>query len=209
MRRRNTMLIIALALAAVASLALHQVNVVSAQGNEPVGVVMAYTPGQSITIVDHEGTQHQYQLSSSLMILPPGRASSLVVGSFVTVIAPASSGNGTPIAMGIVVHPQVPPGWNVQAMSPTAVPMETLVRTSTATSTATLLETSTPTPTGTLTETPTPNGTATETTTPTVIGTTTETATPIATQTGSGTAITTNAVIEWLRALFRALLTHS
>jgi hypothetical protein len=214
MRKTNTLLIIALALAMVASLALNQVNTVSAQGNPPVGVVIAYTPGQSITIVDQQGVQHEYQLSSSLMILPPGRADQLAVGSFVTVIASASAANGTPVAMGIVVHPQVPPGWNV-SISPTAVGTETPGPTSTPTAVGTVSETSTPTTVETMTPTATATVSTTETatSTATAIGTetatSTPTSTPTATTTGSGTTITTNAVIEWLRALFRQLLTHS
>lgn len=210
MRKTNIVLIIALALAMVASLALNRVNTVAAQGNEPVGVVIAYTLGQNITIVDHEGVQHQYQLSSSLMILPPGRSNTLAVGSFVTVIAPASSGNGTPVAVGIVVHPHVPPGWNV-SISPTAVDTETPQATSTPTAVGTESETSTPTAVETSTPTETPIVGTTETATPTStpVGTETAASTATATPTGGATTINTNAIVEWLRALFHQLLTQS
>lgn len=210
MRKTNILLTVALALAMVASLALNRVNTASAQGLEHVGVVVAYSPGQSITIADQQGVQHQYQLSSSLKILPPGRENSLVVGSFVTVIAPANAGNGTPLAMGIVIHPHIPPGWNV-SISPTAVGTETPGATSTPTAVGTVSTTSTPTAVETSTATATPPLSMTETSTATAaetaIGTSTSTLT--ATPTSAGATVTTNAVIEWLRALFRQLLTQS
>ena len=52
MRKKNVLWIIALTLVLAASLTLGQVNTVSAQNFPPVGVVVDYDPGQSITIVD-------------------------------------------------------------------------------------------------------------------------------------------------------------
>jgi hypothetical protein len=82
MRKINLLLIITLTLAIVASVTLRQVGTASAQAVPPVGVVVAYVPAQSITIVDQQSTQHEYLLSTSVRILPPGGARSLGVGSF-------------------------------------------------------------------------------------------------------------------------------
>lgn len=193
MRKINLLLIIALTLAMVASVTLNQINTVSAQGLEPVGVVVAYIPGQSITVMDQSGAQHEYSISPYVRILPPPRANMLRVGSFVTIIAPASLANGKQTAVGIVVHPQVPPGWKVQSLSATPLPTNQAAATATATPTGTLLATATPT------------GMATAT----AIGTSTDIPTATATPTGGGTTINTNALIDWLRALLRQLLASS
>jgi len=198
MHKTNVLLIIALALAMAATLTLNRVGTAFAQGSDSVGVVVAYTPGQSITIVDKSGTQHQYMLSSSLKILPSGRENTLAVGSFVTIIAPASLDNGKQTAVGIVVHPQVLPGWNMSAMTTTPLSTGTAEATFTPPATGTAMETPTPTPTGT----PTPATTETPT------GTLTETSTPTPTPAPGGTATTTNAFTDWLRTLIRQLLTN-
>lgn len=207
MRKTNVYLIIALALALVASLTFNQITAASAQTNEPVGVVVDYVPGQSITIVDQQGNQSVYSLSPSLKILPPGRASSLAVGSFVTVIAPASLSAGKQIAVGLVVHPQVPNGWNVPITSATPLATGTSSGTETATPTGTL---ATETPTPFFTETPTAVGTltVTETATPTPAGAFTDTPTPTATATGGGAAATNTSFFEWLRSLFQQALSN-
>lgn len=206
MRRTNVFLIIALALALLASLTLNPISIVSAQNGGPVGVVVAYTPGQSITIVDQKGNQNEYMLAASLKILPPGAANSLAVGSFVTIIAPASLINGKEMAVGIVVHPHVPPGWNVPALTATpfltGTPSGTEIASPTGTpptETPAISETPTPVETGTLTETPpvTPSVTLTETTTPTP------------TPSGGGTTVTTNTFMDWLRSLLSQLLSKS
>lgn len=207
MRKTNILLIIALTLAMFASVTLTQIPVASAQEVPPVGVVVAYVPGQSITIVDQSGMQHEYLLSPSLKILPPGSAISLAIGSFVTIIAPASLGDGKQTAVGIVVHPHIPIGWNVAILSATPLATGTAIASPTGT-----LTSETPTPTGTLatdtaTETPTASETATET--PPGVATFTDTPTPTATPGGGGTTISTNAFIEWLRDLFRQLLSSS
>jgi hypothetical protein len=233
MRKPNILLIIALAAAMLASFTIGQVGNVSAQEVPPTGVVIDYMPGQSITIVDQNGMQHQYMISDSVKILPPVRSNSLAVGSFVTIIAPASLSQGKEIAVGIVVHPQIPPGWNVPSLSPTPVVTSTLVETSTAlptdtlpasetatetligtqiaTDTATATETQVATDTATATETPTgtelATDTATATETPTSVETATDTPTATATPVGGGTDATTNALIEWLRSLFQQILT--
>lgn len=219
MRKLSILLFIALAAALLASFTLNQVGTVSAQEVPPTGVVVDYLPGQTITIMDQSGTQHQYTISSTVKILPPVRANALAVGSFVTVIAPASLSQGKQMAVGIVVHPQIPPGWNVPSMSATPPMTTTALETFTAsptglaTETATATETPTGTPLATDTATETATGaqlatdTATATETPVAVGTITNTPTATATPIGGGTTTTTNALIEWLRALFQQILT--
>jgi hypothetical protein len=131
-------------------------------------------------------------------ILPPPRANLLKVGSFVTIIAPASLGDGKQTAVGIVVHPQVPPGWKVPSLSATPVGTNTAIETAIASET----------PTGTLiaTESATATGTVTETATPTAGGIM-DTHTP--TPQGGGSAATTTSLIDWLRSLLRQLLSSS
>ena len=198
MRKTNVLMIIALALALLASVAWNQGSTASAQNVPPVGVVVAYIPGQSITIVDQHGTQHEYILSTSLKILPSGDANSITVGSFVTIIAPASHDDGKQTAVGIVVHPHVPHGWHIPSVTVTEFPTETATPTGTITTeTATPTSTETPTATSTSTETPPPLGTSTETSTPT--------ATPAG---GTATSQTVDSFIEWLRSLFHQLLTN-
>jgi hypothetical protein len=76
-----------------------------------VGVVVAYSPGQSITIADRQGNEFTFALDSPLRILPAHRAHLLGRGAFVTIIAPSNVPNGRHIAVGIVIHPSVPPGF--------------------------------------------------------------------------------------------------
>ena len=75
-----------------------------------VGVVVAYNPGQSITIADRQGNEYTFELASPLKIVPAHRANLLGVGAFVTIIAPNSVPNGKHIAVGIVIHRGVPKG---------------------------------------------------------------------------------------------------
>jgi hypothetical protein len=194
MRKTNTVLMISLALALLASVTMNQINTAFAQTKEPVGVVVDYVPDVSITIMDKEGNQSTFELTPSLKILPPGQEKTLAVGSFVTVIAPATLDKGKQKAVGIVIHPKVPDGWKVATKTP---PLET----STAQDKFT--------PTGTLaTETPTPFET------PTVVGTLTETETATPTAPGAATDkstpttpdLTNTSFIEWLRTLFRQVL---
>ena len=216
MRKFKILLVITMAAALLANFALTQVGTVSAQEVPPVGVVVDYLPGQSITIVDQSGTQHQYIISSTVKILPPASANSLAVGSFVTIIAPASLNQGKQIAVGIVVHPHIPNGWNVPSLSATPA-TSTAVETFTAIPTGTAQATDTPgaTATGTQLATDTATATATETelaadtatATPVAMETPTDTPTATATPLGGGTATSNNALIEWLRSLFQQLLT--
>jgi hypothetical protein len=210
MRKLNILLIAALLTAVLASITLVQVRTVSAQEVPPTGVVVEYLPGQSITVVDQNGTQHQYTISSTVKILPPVRSNALKVGSFVTIIAPASLSQGKQMAVGIVVHPHVPNGWNVTALTATPLVTSTAVETFTATAPGTAMATETGMPTATETATATGTQLATDTetatSTPTIMGTATDTAAPTATPIGGGTAASTNALIEWLRSLFQQIL---
>ncbi len=218
MRKINILLMIALAGALMASFTLGQVRTVSAQEVPPTGVVVNYLPGQSITIMDQNGTQHQYMISSTVKILPPVRAGNLAVGSFVTIIAPASLSQGKEIAVGIVVHPHVPNGWNIPSLSATPPATSTAIETFTATVIGTPIasETATETPTGTqlATATATATGTqlstdtATATETPTSIATATDTPTAAATPSGGGTSNSVDVFIAWLRSLFQEILTR-
>jgi hypothetical protein len=223
MRKLNILLVVALAATILASFTFDQVGTVAAQQVPPTGVVVEYLPGQSITIVDQNATQHQYTISSSVKILPPVRANALSVGSFVTIIAPASLSQGKQVAVGIVVHPHIPPGWTVPSMSATLPATSTAVEsftplptdTSLATETPTGMQPATDTATATVTETETATATdtlpatdtATATETPTTVETATNTATATATPTGGGTTAVTDAFIAWLRSLFQQILT--
>jgi hypothetical protein len=208
MRTTKFLLTIALALALITGVAFTQISPAFAQNNQPVGVVIDYVPGLSITIVDQRGDQNVFTLSTNLKILPPGRADSLAVGSFVTIIAPASISSGKQTAVGIVVHPQVPDGWNVPIVSPTAFATETANVTETYTPIGTITA-GTVTPDATFTETPTvvETTTVTETVTATPEGTITET--PTATPTpASGTTGTNTSFVEWLRTILRQILSN-
>ena len=197
MRKSNLILIVALAAALVAGVAWSQVTTVSAQEVPPVGIVVAYIPGQSITIVDQHGDQHEYVFAPSMKILPPGHEAELMVGSFVTIIAPDSFHDDHHTAVGIVIHPHVPEGWHVPTTSVTAPVTETAVGTVSVTETATATET----PTALATD------TATSTATPTVEATSTDTATATSTPSAGGTSASTVTFIEWLRSLFHEILT--
>lgn len=188
MYKLNIMLVFALAIAVIAHMANPMVgsaaparfssggSIIEAQGNNPhVGVVVAYTAGQSITIMDRDGNQFTFELAPSLKIVPPQRASALAPGAYVTIIAPNNVPGGKQIAVGIVIHPGIPEGFPVPSQTSTPpLPTPTLITTETATSTETPGDT--PTPTGTitvtetLTETPTASGAPTETATPTPDG---------------------------------------
>ena len=191
MRKTKIFLMMAVTVALFASAAFGQINDAAAQKEGPVGMVVAYIPGQSITILDEQGVQSEFMLDASLKILPTGKADSIAVGSFVTVIAPASLDKGKQIAVGIVVHPKVPEGWKGKAQAPSATPLTKEILTAT--------------PTGTLmSESETPPGV--ETATTTAETTFTPTPTPPAKTPGGETTTTSNAFIEWLRSLFQQVL---
>jgi hypothetical protein len=70
-----------------------------------VGTVKKYTPGSSITIVDHAGASFTFSLIPQTKIQPGGRAAQLNVGARVTVIFGRNVTGGSPEVRGIVVHP--------------------------------------------------------------------------------------------------------
>ncbi len=223
MRKINILLVIALAVALAASFTFGQVGTVSAQGWAPTGVVVEYHPGQSITIVDEKGNHQQYMISSTVRILPPVRANAVEVGAFVTIISPASLNQGRQMAVGIVVHPHVPPGWNVGALTGTPPASGTAVETLTATAIGTPLASEAATESG--TQSVTATATAAESPTETQLATDTATAAPMATETpinietptatptatptqiGGETSAPVDAFIAWLRSLFQQILT--
>jgi hypothetical protein len=106
-----------------------------------VGVVVAYSPGQSITIADRHGNEFTFELASPLKIVPAHRANLLGPGAFVTIIAPNNVPGGKHIAVGIVIHRGVPGGFVAPPVTVSPVPPG---------------PTETPTPTPTITPTPTP-----------------------------------------------------
>ncbi len=205
MRKTDILVIIALTLAVLASFAMNPTSKAFAQEVPAVGIVVAYTPGESITIVDQSGNQREYMISSSLKIDPPEAANSITVGSFVTVITPASLSKGKEMAVGLVVHLKIPADWKTLALS--AIPAVK----------GAAKETYTPTPVGTLPATEkvavTVTGTTTATTTETVSGKPgeklIETPTPIAKSVGGGKTVNTSTFIDWLRSLLQQLLGSS
>src|ERR1041384_6779726 len=98
MRKTKTLAVITLMLAVLTGLTLTQVGGVSAQSDAPVGIVVAYTPGVSITIADLQGNQIEYALDAAVKIEPMDGEKSLKVGSIVTIIAPASISKAKQIA---------------------------------------------------------------------------------------------------------------
>jgi len=138
-----------------------------------VGVVTAYTAGESITILAKDGQEYTFVLSETTKILPKDRVDMLGVGAIVTIISRRDPTGGPLAAQGIVVHP----GGTLVTETPTGTLTETPTNTPTMTPTDT--------PTVTPTDTPTVTPTVTPTDTPTV----TPTDTPTVTPTGSGTEI--------------------
>lgn len=113
-----------------------------------VGTVTAYTPGVSITILDHTGSgSSTFLIAPETKILPKDRANELGIGSLVTIISRRDVTGGPLTAQGIVVHPK-------QATE--AATATSTGTTSTPTATDTSTATSTPTPTETPTATATP-----------------------------------------------------
>lgn len=188
MRKTNIVLVLALVVSVLAGLALNQARRVSAQGDSPVGVVVAYTPGVSITIIDQKGNQIEFALDPFVKIQPPEKADSLKVGTFVTIIAPANISKEKQIAVGIVVHPE-------KELAPSQTP---LVKN-------TPVPTDPPaTPTPKVSDTPTPP----EINSPTPVETLTSTPTPSTTLQEGGTTLKTNTFVEWLRSLFLQVLSR-
>jgi hypothetical protein len=175
-------------------------DAIEAQDNTSrVGLVVAYTVGQSITIMDRDGNQFTFALAADLKIVPSNRAGALAPGAYVTIIAPNNIPNGKQIAVGIVIHPGVPEGF--PAASQTPIPTETTVTTATSVETPTSAETATPTEIIATTDTP--------TVTPAVVGTTTETPTPGATSLGTFTQDQIAAILDALSSFLRQVLSRS
>ncbi len=176
---------------------------------ERVGLVIAYTEGQSITIMDQHGDQFTFELDSHLKIVPPDRAHLLAPGAYVTIIAPNNFHEGKSIATGIVIHPHIPEGFPVPTASFTPLPTDTALPTDVSSETPTALETVEETVTA--TETLIGDETATETATSSTEASTEETPTPTETltETSSPQADTHSAVetlVDWLASIFRQLL---
>jgi hypothetical protein len=234
MKKISLFVLIALALALVTNLTIAQASSNLDPEVQRVGLVVAYTPDESITIVDRNGNQFTFTLAPGLKLVPPHRADLLQVGAYVTIIAPNNVPGGKWIATGIVIHPKPPSSFPIPTFTftplptETALPSETPTETPTATevvtepptftetptATETVTETETSTATATVTETETPTATATETATETETSTATptETATETVTTTTSTQAITPSAVtsfLEWLASFFRQFLTSS
>ncbi|MHB0965860.1 MAG: hypothetical protein ACYC36_05330 [Bellilinea sp.] len=145
-----------------------------------VGVVTAYTAGESITILARDGQEYTFELSETTKILPEERVDLLVVGAKVTIISRRDPTGGPLAAQGIVVHPAEDEDDDEEG-TPTATFTATPTSTPSFTPTATPTNTPTNTPTETPTETPTDTPTSTPTDTPTDTPTNTPTFTPTAT----------------------------
>lgn len=179
-----------------------------------VGLVIAYTEGQSITIMDQHGNQFTFELDAHLKIVPADRVDMLAPGAYVTIIAPNNFHEGKSIATGIVIHPHIPEGFptpiasSTSVPTDTAVPTETMLPTDVSSETPTALETVEETMTA--TETPIGNETPAETATSTE-GSPEDTPTP--TETPAGTSLpqadthsAVDALVDWLASIFRQLL---
>lgn len=70
-----------------------------------VGIVSAYTPGESISILARDGQEYIFTLATEVRILPPELADTLAVGCKVTIIAPRDVTQLEPVAVAIVIHP--------------------------------------------------------------------------------------------------------
>lgn len=186
MRQINIVVVMALGLFVFAGLTFHQVSNVSAQGDSVYGVVVAYTPGVSITVVDQKGNQIEYTLDATVKIESPD--GEITVGSVVTIIAPASLDKGKQKAVGVVVHPEkeLLPS-ETPRVKDTAVPTEVeMTRTPKVSETPTPVDGFTVTPTGTSTATPDPSANGKD----------------------DGKTAKENPFIEWLRSLFQQVLSQ-
>lgn len=160
----------------------------AAQKVDYVGFVTAYTPGESITILDADGNQFTFKLAAGIKTVPHDQKDLLVLGAYVTIFSLDGS-----LATSIVIHPQPPAG--------SAVPKEPVKGTPSPVESPTEKVTVTATPVGT--------ETSTETATPkaTLPG---ESLTPTGTQTVKSPpkdAPTTDvSFIEWLASIFKKLL---
>jgi hypothetical protein len=143
------------------------------------GLVVAYTEGESITIVDWNGVESMFALASPLKIVPSEDAGLLAVGVYVTIFV--SDVEGTMVVQSIVIHSQPPVGFPLltplptqpkDPNLPTSTPLPTKLPMGTPVSTKVIGEepTERPTkvvPTEVVTETPVGSETPTETAEPT------------------------------------------
>jgi hypothetical protein len=164
-----------------------------------VGLVVDYMEGESISIVDRDGNQFDFELASPLKVVPAHRASMLAPGAYVTIIAPNNVPNGKHIAVGIVIHPKAPSSFPMPEATLTPVPTDEI-----ETPTETALPTETPTEVPTETETPTDTATPTETLAPDETPEPTETPAEITlSQDDVQSAVVT--LVDWLASFFRQL----
>ena len=186
-------------LAALANIASVSASPTADSGR--VGLVTAYMPGESITIMDKNGDELTFELASDLKIVPKHRADMLAVGAYVTVVTPNNGENGKNIVVQIVIHPQAPAGFPIPTATATVVPPDTAAPTETVTETAVPSETATevPTETATVTET-----TTAEPGTPTATPTATEEIAGTSTQADAEAAVTS--FVNWLASFFRQFL---
>jgi hypothetical protein len=113
-----------------------------------VGIVTAYTPGASITVLDKKGGSSTFVVTADTKILPKDRAGQLGVGSLVTIISRRDPTGGPLTAQGIVVHP-VPGTEEPETEEAETEQPETEEAEASATPTVTPLPTATSTPTAT------------------------------------------------------------
>lgn len=201
MKKMSIFLFAALAFALLANRTGVQASPASDAEVHLVGLVVEYTESQSISIVNKDGNQYDFELAALLKIVPVHRANMLGPGAYVTVIAPNNVSNGKQIATGIVIHPKVPSGFPMPAATLTPAPTD-----------ATMV----PTETGLPTEPPTgePTETMTPTETPTEVEPPTETATPTPTEeTSSETELSqvdvqmaVISLVDWLASFLRQIL---
>src|SRR5512143_3687526 len=128
MKKVSLILLIALAFAMLTNMAYVEASpasIGSDQDVQRVGLVVAFTADQSITIMDRDGVQYTFTLAPNLKIVPPQRANMLGVGAYVTIIAPNNVPNGKSIATGIVIHPQPPASLPIPTFTFTPLPTDT------------------------------------------------------------------------------------
>lgn len=226
MKKLSLFLLLALAFGLLSNLTNAHASANPDPEVQRVGFIVAYTPNESITIVDRDGNQFTFAIAANLKIVPAHRADLLKPGAYVTIIAPNNVPGGKWIATGIVIHPQPPSSFPIPTFTftplPTLTPLptETEVPTEIPTETAVMTDTPAETPTETMTETPTETSTvvetATETAPATETATVTETSTPTETETPAVTTLSqetsqsmVTSFMEWLASLFRQFLSSN
>jgi hypothetical protein len=111
-----------------------------------VGVVTAYEPETSITILAHDGEEYTFLIAEDAKLLPQERADELAVGRTVTIISRRDPTGGPFTAQGIVIHPIVAETTGTPEETPTETPTPPATETPTETLTLepSLTETCTP-----------------------------------------------------------------